>query len=79
MLNFAEPDFGTAVVMGADIHIDRHVSSRSVVLRPVKLYTSGNPRPHQPDKSRFDHIIAIDKIPIVHLVISFMNTATKFR
>ena len=52
--------------------------SRAVMLRPVKLNTTRDPRAGQADKCRFDDVIVIDKIITVCLVVGTLDSSAKF-
>ena len=49
--------------------IYREICSRSVMLRPVKLNTAGDPGSGESHQSRFDHMIVVYKIIIICFVI----------
>ncbi len=57
--------------------VNRGIGGGPVVLRPVKLNTPGNPRPGKPYKSRFNHMIVIDKIIPVGFVISPLDSSSQ--
>ena len=49
------------------------------MLGPVKFNPAGNPRPGQPHKRRFDHMIIVYKIIIVGFVIGPLNPSAQLR
>ena len=59
--------------------VDRKIRRRPVMLRPVKLDSSGNPRTKQTDQRRFDYMIVIDKIIPIRFVVSSLDSSSKFR
>ena len=71
---------GYAAVLVLQCHIiHRKEGGRSVMLRPVELNASGNPRPGQSHQRWLDHMIIIDKIIIVRFVIGSLDPAAQLR
>ncbi|MNV30342.1 hypothetical protein D3C71_1216060 [compost metagenome] len=76
---FAHPDGLCAVVGRLNAHIHGHKRGRTMVLRPVKFYTAGDPRPEQADQRGFDHLVVVDKIALFDFVIGAVNSSAQFR
>ena len=68
-----------AVFMFGNCVVYRLISSRTMVLWPVKFNTAGNPRSGQAYQSRFDHMITIYEIISICFVICTLDSAAKFR
>ncbi len=50
-----------------------------MMLRPVELHATGNPRPQQANESGFDHILPVEEIVAVRLVLADVNAAPDLR
>ena len=50
-----------------------------MVLRPVELDSSADPRTAEADKSRFDHMVVIDKVIMIRLVVRSLDPASELR
>lgn len=47
--------------------------------RPVELDSSADPRTAEADKSRFDHMVVIDKVIMIRLVVRSLDPASELR
>src|ERR1039457_5071262 len=66
----AAPDGDRAIRMLFDLRLNRHESRGPMVLRPVKLHASGNPRTSQSHQGR-----SYDVLPVKEIVaIGFIET-----
>ena len=68
-----------SIFMFRNCIVYRLVSCWTVMLRPVKFNTAGNPWTSQTYQSRFNYMIIVYKIISVCFVICTLDSATKFR
>ncbi len=76
---FAEPDRAAPVLALFDLVIDRHECGRSVMLWPVKLHPSGNPRSQQAYERWFDNVLPVKEIVVIGLVLPDVNPSADLR
>ena len=72
--HFVHPYSDAAVSIFFNRRIYRHISTGTMMLRPIKLNTSRNPRTCQPHQCRFNHVIVINKMTFPDLIISHLYT-----
>ncbi|NUV24535.1 hypothetical protein MS6204_03471 [Escherichia coli] len=78
-LRFADPHRLCTVFMGFEGEINGHKGGRAMVLRPVKLNPTGDPRSQQPHQRRFNDFIVINKIALFHFIPRAMHPTAQFR
>ena len=78
-LDLAHPDGLAAVVVFLRRGLDGQEGRRAVVLRPVELDATRNPRAGQSDQRGLDHMVVIDEVIIPDLVIAGENLAADLR
>ena len=79
LIHISHQQCHTAILMGFCQMIHRHVCRWTVMLRPVKFDTTGNPRTGKSHQRRFDHMVIIYKIIIIRFVVCALDSSTKFR
>src|ERR1700733_4085467 len=57
----------------------RHEGRRSMMLRPIKLHPTGNPRTSKTNQRWLDHVLTIKKIIATEFVVTDMNASADFR
>ncbi len=75
--HFAHPHCHRAVFVFLDSAVDRHIGAWAVVLWPVKLDTTRNPRPGQTDECRLDDMVVVDKVTLLDFVIGHLDTSAE--
>ena len=75
----AAPDCDGTIWIALDGGFHRHESRGAMMLGPVELDASGNPRSGEADQSRFDDVLAIEKVVAVALVDTHMDAAADRR
>ena len=75
---FAEPHGAAAIGVLLDRRMDRHISGRAVVLRPVELNAAGDPWSQQSHQRRLDHVLPVKEIVLVGLVETRVNSPANF-
>ena len=78
-LHFVYPNGYTSILVLFYLTINGQIGRRTVVLRPIELNTSRNPRAGQAYQSRFNHMIVVDKMTLLYLIVSHLDTSTQFR
>ena len=78
-LHFAHPYRLFALLACLDSDVNRHKGGRAVMLRPVKLDTTGDPRSQQTNQRRFHHFVVVDKVTLTDFIVGTMNTPTELR
>jgi hypothetical protein len=74
------PDGEHSPTLVLDADIGGHEGARTMVLRPVELDASRNPRPGEADERRLDHLLAIEEIIIgIGLVLADEDAPADFR
>ena len=66
---FAYPNDGTSIGTTFDRIVDRQERTRTVMLRPVKFNTTGDPRSGQSDQSGFDNMVIVDEMAVFNLIV----------
>ena len=69
----------TSIFMFCNCIVYRLISSRTVMLRPVKFNTTGNPRSCQTYQRWFNYMVIIYKIISICFIICSLDSATQFR
>ena len=69
----AEPDSPAAVGVRFDVVVHRHEGRGTMVLRPVELHPTGDPRSEQADQRWLDHALVVEKVVVVGLVPADMD------
>ena len=77
--HFAAPYSLTAIGELLNHAVGRQEGAGAMVLRPVELNTSGNPRAGQPYQRRFNDLIVIYKMTFFHLVVCHLDASAQFR
>ena len=75
----AHPNDGTAIGTTFDRIIDRQECARTMMLRPVELDSTGNPRTGQTDQSRFNHMVIIDEMAVFDFIVCHLYTSAQLR
>ena len=78
-LKFVHPHCDAPVGSLLNVAIHLHICARTVVLRPVELYPSRNPRSGQPYESRFDHTVVVDEMTLLDFVVCHLHTTAELR
>ena len=76
--HFVAPQCFATVLMVFNETICGQEGTGTVMLGPVKLNTSRNPRSGQSHKSRLHHLIVINEVPFPDLVVCHLYTASQF-
>jgi len=74
----ATPHGDGAIGFAFDGYFDGEKSCRAMMLRPVELDSTGDPRASEADKCGLDDVLAIEEIVAVDLVVSDVDAATDF-
>ena len=77
-LHLVHPYGDRAILVLNDSAINRHIGGWTMVLRPVKLYTTANPRTCQAYQCGLDNVVVIYKVALLNLIVSHLHTATQF-
>ena len=75
---FAAPYGLAAIGMFLDRTIGRQECRRTMMLGPVKLNTTRNPRTGKSHQRRFHHLIIIYKVTVLHLIVCHVHTSSQF-
>src|SRR3984957_19963093 len=75
----AAPDYPRTVCTFFDLKTHRHERSWSMMLWPIELYATGNPRPGQTHERGFDDVLAIEEVIPVRLVHADVDATANFR
>ena len=78
-LALIDPHGRAAVFQFLDGPVDRRIGAGTMVLRPVELDASRNPRPGQTDERRFDDMVVVDEMALLDFIISHLDPAAKLR
>ena len=76
--HLVHPYSHAAVLILLNGAVHSHVGRRTVVLRPVEFNTSADPRTEQTYEGRFDYMVVVDEMALLHLVVGHLHTSSQF-
>ena len=79
LLHLAHPHADAAIGILLDAGINGHEGGRTVVLWPVELDATTDPRTRQSHEGRLDDVVVIDEVALGYLVISHLYATTQLR
>ena len=77
LLHLTHPHRDRAILVLLYGTVCRHICCRTVMLRPVKLYTAANPRTQQSHQCRLYHMVIVNEMALPYLVISHLHPASQ--
>jgi hypothetical protein len=75
----AAPDRFRSLLMLLDLVINGQERGRTMVLRPIELNATGDPRAGQADQRRLDDVLVVDHLVVVGLIENRMNSPANVR
>ena len=76
-LHLTHPHRDRAILVLLYGTVCRHICCRTVMLRPVKLYTAANPRTQQSHQCRLYHMVIVNEVALPYLVVCHLYPATQ--
>ena len=73
-----DPYRDRAVLVLFYLAVHRHECGRTMMLRPVELNTSANPRTGKTHECWLDDMVVVDEVTLLNLVVCHLYTSTKF-
>ena len=78
-LHLVHPDGHRVVFILHNGTVDRHKGTGTVVLRPVELDATRDPRSCKTHQCRFDDVVIIDEMALFDLVVSHLDASAQLR
>ena len=78
LLHLAHPHAHRAIGILLDAGVDRHEGRRTVVLGPVELDSTRDPRADESHQCRLDNVVVVDEVALCNLVVGHLHAATQF-